>query len=195
MAQDVILMAQSEVAELRESDDPARGGSSTMPQKHNPIKSELIIAAARHNAQLLASVHQAAIQEHERATHGLQLEWLALPQMVGLCSSALNHARQLSQELSIDEAQMQRNVDASQGLMMAEAASFLLAKHMPRSEAKRIVKRAATRALETGETLVETLQQKVGAGIDWSALASEQHYLGSASAMIDRVLTEAERWS
>ncbi len=54
MAQDTILMAQSEVAELRESDDAARGGSSTMPQKSNPVQSEWIVAAARTNAGVCA---------------------------------------------------------------------------------------------------------------------------------------------
>ena len=47
MAQDILLLAQSEIAEVRESEDSTRGGSSTMPQKSNPIRSELILAAAR----------------------------------------------------------------------------------------------------------------------------------------------------
>ena len=192
MAQDVILLAQSEVGEVRESSDPARGGSSTMPQKSNPIKSELIVAAARQNAQLLASVHQAMIQEHERATHGLQLEWLALPQMVGLTSSALDHAHQLSLDLSVDEARMRRNVEASNGLMLAEAASFLLAEAMPKSEAKQTVKRAALEALATNRALTDVLKEQAPSEVDWSTLTSERNYLGMNSTVIDQVLAAAE---
>ena len=192
MAQDIILLAQSEVGEVRESDDPARGGSSTMPQKSNPIKSELIVAAARQNAQLLASVHQAMIQEHERATHGLQLEWLALPQMVGLTSSALDHAHQLSLNLSVDEARMRRNIEASNGLMLAEAASFLLAEAMPKSEAKRTVKRAALEALETNRALTYVLKKQAPSEVDWTTLTSERNYLGMNSTVIDQVLASAE---
>ena len=92
MAQDVILLAQSEVSELSESGNSTRGGSSTMPQKSNPIISELIITAARTNASLLASMHQAQVQEHERGTHGWQMEWLVLPQMFTLTAAALNRA-------------------------------------------------------------------------------------------------------
>ena len=62
MAQDIILLAQTEVGEVRESDDLARGGSSTMPQKSNPVLSELVIAAARTNAALLSAMHQALVQ-------------------------------------------------------------------------------------------------------------------------------------
>ena len=97
MAQDVILLAQSEVSELSESGDSTRGGSSTMPQKNNPITSELIITAARTNASLLASMHQAQVQEHERGTHGWQMEWLVLPQMFTLTAAALNKTLLLSQ--------------------------------------------------------------------------------------------------
>ena len=100
MAQDVILMAQTEVGEVGESAEEGRGGSSTMPQKSNPITSELIVAAARMNASLLSALHNAQIQEHERGTHGWQVEWLALPQMVTLTGGALKHAVYLAIEFA-----------------------------------------------------------------------------------------------
>ncbi len=82
MGQDIILLAQNEVGEVVESGRGDRGGSSAMPQKRNPIVSELLIAAARTNASLLSAMHNAMIQEHERATHGWQMEWLTLSQMI-----------------------------------------------------------------------------------------------------------------
>jgi len=87
MAQDIILMAQSEVGEVRESINPTRGGSSTMPQKSNPIQSELIVATARHNAGLLASMHQAPTA---LAPKGYL--WRALPQMAALTAEAVDKA-------------------------------------------------------------------------------------------------------
>jgi 3-carboxy-cis,cis-muconate cycloisomerase len=115
MTQDVILLAQTEVSELSESGDSTRGGSSTMPQKNNPITSELIITAARTNASLLASMHQAQVQEHERGTHGWQMEWLVLPQMFTLTAAALNKAVFLSQNLAVDEVRMAENIAARTG--------------------------------------------------------------------------------
>jgi 3-carboxy-cis,cis-muconate cycloisomerase len=194
LGQDVILMAQSEVGEVRESADLARGGSSTMPQKSNPIVSELIIAAHRANASLLASMHQALVQEHERATHGWQLEWLTLPQMVGLTGAALRKALFLSQNLVVNEARMRENVAASKGLMLAEALSFALAAYLGRAEAKQLTKEAGQEALAQKRHLIEVMQEKVTVPIDWPALKDEAAYLGSAQTFIDRVLAETEKF-
>jgi 3-carboxy-cis,cis-muconate cycloisomerase len=188
MAQDMILLAQSEVAEVLESDDPSRGGSSTMPQKRNPIISEVIIAAARQNANLLASMHHALIHEHERATGSWQLEWLTLPQMLQLTASALKQALFLSQNLVVDVAQMQANVTASHGLMLAEAVDLALAPIIGRTEAKRIIKEAVPVALAAKRHLVDVVRERVQTDIDWDTLRDESNYLGCADAFIDRVL-------
>ena len=188
MAQDVILLAQSEVGEVRESADPSRGGSSTMAQKSNPVISEVIVAAARTNASLLASMHQALLQEHERATHGWQMEWMALPQMFGLTAAALEKARFLSENLVVDAARMRTNVEASNGMMMAEAITFALAEHMPHSEAKRLVSAAVAVALSEGHHLVDVVQRFSTAPVDWAPLRDERNYLGATHPLIDRVL-------
>lgn len=192
MAQDVILMTHSEVGELRESADPSRGGSSTMPQKSNPVASELIVVAARANATLLANMHQALIQEHERATHGWQLEWLTLPQMIALTAAALKKAHFLSQNLVVDVARMRANVTASNGLMMAEALTFALAPvHMGRDEAKQLIKEACQVALDQKRHLLDVVQETTPLSLDWEALRDESAYLGSSDVFIDRVLSEA----
>jgi 3-carboxy-cis,cis-muconate cycloisomerase len=193
MAQDIILMAQSEVAELSESDDPARGGSSTMPQKSNPIISEMIIAAARTNASLLSAMHQALIQEHERATGGWQIEWLNLPQMVMLTAAALNKAVFLSENLVVDVAQMRRNVEVSNGLMLAEALNLALAPAMGRAEAKKLIKTACNMALAQKRHLVDVVQEQTEIVLDWQMLRDEANYLGATNIFIDRVLKEAEQ--
>jgi len=189
MAQDVILLAQSEVGELRESDDISRGGSSTMPQKDNPILSELIISAARTNASLLASMHQAQVQEHERGTHGWQMEWLVLPQMFTLTAVALNKALFLSQNLVVNEERMQENVTASNGLMLAEAVSYALAKtSMSKTDAGKLVREASQVTKQEGRHLIDVVREKVEAPVDWETLREESAYLGSTDAFIDRVL-------
>jgi 3-carboxy-cis,cis-muconate cycloisomerase len=188
MAGDIILMAQSEVGEVLESNDPARGGSSTMPQKRNPVLSESIVAAARQNATLLASLHQAQIQEHERATGSLSLEGLSLPQMLHLTASALGKAAFLSENLVVDADRMRANVEASQGMMLAEAVDLALAPLIGRSEAKRLIKEAVPDALAGGRHLVDVVRERTDAAIDWEELKDESQYLGQAGAFIDRVL-------
>jgi 3-carboxy-cis,cis-muconate cycloisomerase len=193
MAQDIILLAQSEIGEVRETADTARGGSSTMPQKNNPIISESLIAAARANANLLATMHQALVQEQERATHGWQMEWLTLPQMVGLTAVALNKALFLSQNLAVNSAQMQHNVTVSNGLMLAEALNFALAQHMSRAEAKELITLACQRALAENRHLVDVVREETAVALDWQALRDEANYLGAAQAFIDNVLEDVKR--
>lgn len=193
MAQDIILMAQSEIGEVRESADVSRGGSSTMPQKSNPVISEVIIAAARTNASLLASMHQAMIHEHERATHSWQMEWLSLPQMVGLTAAALDKACFLSDNIVINQERMQANIVASNGLMLAEAINFALADHMPRAEAKKLVSAAVQVVLAEDRHLVDVVRDMVDYPIEWENLKDERIYLGDAEEFINRVIEAAGR--
>ncbi|MGH7875873.1 MAG: 3-carboxy-cis,cis-muconate cycloisomerase [Candidatus Binatia bacterium] len=198
MAQDIILMAQTEVGEVGESGEAGRGGSSTMPQKSNPITSELIVAAARTNAALLSALHQGQIQEHERATHGWQVEWLTLPQMVSLTGGALKHALFLAKNLQVDSAAMGANIRRANDVILAEAAVFALASALPRPEAEELVKNACAAALAENKPLIEVVEQLTGDKIkpgrfDWTALANPKNYLGASNQIIDQVLQQAKK--
>lgn len=185
MARDLILLAQSEVTEVRPG---VGGGSSTMPQKSNPVACEVMVTLARQNATLVSSMHQAAIQEHERGAPGWQLEWLTLPQMAVATGAALNHAIAVIETLEVDTARMRANLDDSNGLILAEAAAFALVEHMPRSEAQALVKAACGEVARTGRPLMEILGGKTDAPVDWDAVADPANYLGSANELIDRIL-------
>ncbi len=193
MGQDIILMAQSEVAELRESADKARGGSSTMPQKANPVISEILIAAARKNTSLLASMHNAMIHEHERATHSWQLEWLSLPEMIALTAVSLNKANFLSTELVVNTDKMAETIAKSNGVMLAENINFALATHMDKTEAKALIKEAVHEVLATDTHLIDILKEKTDVAIDWDNLRDERLTFGSAHIFIDKVLTHAKQ--
>jgi 3-carboxy-cis,cis-muconate cycloisomerase len=200
MAQDIILLAQTEVDEVAESGEEGRGGSSTMPQKSNPITSELIVAAARMNASLLSAMHQALIQEQERATHGWQVEWLTLPQMVILTGGALKHALYLAKNLKVDETKMRDNIARANNVILAEAAVFALARAMPRPKAEELVKKACGIAVSEGKPLIEAVKKLAGSlvsdgAVDWQALALPENYLGEAEKIIDRVLKSTNKLS
>ncbi len=188
MAQDIILLAQTEIGEVRESDDPSRGGSSTMPQKSNPVISEAIIAAARANANLVATMHQTMIQENERASGAWQIEWLTLPRMFELTASALNNALHLSENFVVDRARMRANLAATNGLLLAEAFNLALAPYLGRAEAKAVIQSAVQTSLAEDRPFVDILRERVDAEIDWDALRDESNYLGASTTLIDRVL-------
>ncbi|GAA5515050.1 3-carboxy-cis,cis-muconate cycloisomerase [Deinococcus carri] len=190
LAQDMILLAQSEVGEVREGG--GGGGSSTMPQKQNPITSEVILAAASTNAGLLAAVARSGVQEHERGTHGWQVEWLTVPQMLGLTGAALAHTRRLLGALEVQAQRMRENVQASHGLMLAEALSFALTAVLPREEAKALIRDAVPQALAGKGHLVELVREQLGHlgdRVDWAAL-TEERTLGATAPLISRAVEQ-----
>ena len=197
MAQDIILLAQTEVGEVAESGEPEWGGSSTMPQKSNPITSELILAAARSNAALLSAMHQAQIQEHERGTHGWQVEWLTLPQMILLTGAALKHAHFLGENLQVNATVMLENIRRGHDLILAEAAVFALSGSIPRSKAEELVKEACALATAEDRPFIEVVARLAKnrhdqSGIDWPAIAEPKNYLGEANRLLASVLKKAK---
>ncbi|MCB1475624.1 MAG: 3-carboxy-cis,cis-muconate cycloisomerase [Rhodobiaceae bacterium] len=86
MAQDIVLMAQDGVGQVRLTEG---GGSSAMAHKVNPVAAEVVIALARFNATQIAGLHQAMIHEMERSGAAWALEWMILPQMAAASGAAL----------------------------------------------------------------------------------------------------------
>ena len=188
-AGDILLLCQNEVGELREG---AGGGSSTLPQKANPILSEAILSLARHVTGLSGQMQQTAFHNHERDGVAWQSEWLVLPQMIVATGAALRQSLALIDGLKVDRQRMRANIAATQGLVLAEAASCALSAAMPRPEAQALVKAACQEVMAQGGDLIAVLQEKSAAqglqGIDWAALADPANQLGAADAFIDRVL-------
>lgn len=187
---DLVLLAQSELGEVTLT---TSGGSSTLPNKANPITADVLITLARFNATQIAGIHQAALQEQERGGSGWQLEWLTLPAMAVAAGAALCRAQEAISGLKVNKARMRANIEASNGLLLAEAASFALATKMPRGEAQALVKAACARTLESGEHLCDVLARSSSVKIDWAALRDPMGHLGAADTLIDRALAVARR--
>jgi 3-carboxy-cis,cis-muconate cycloisomerase len=96
--QDVALMAQNEVGEVRLA---TGGGSSAMPHKSNPVPAEVLVTLARFNAGMLGTLHQALVHESERSGAAWTLEWMVVPQMVISSAAALSRAQSLIAGMSI----------------------------------------------------------------------------------------------
>ncbi|MGF9764069.1 3-carboxy-cis,cis-muconate cycloisomerase [Microvirga sp. 0TCS3.31] len=97
IGQDVALMAQNEVAEVRLA---TGGSSSAMPHKSNPVPAEVLVTLARFNAGLLGTLHQALVHENERSGAAWTLEWMLLPQMIVATAAGLRSARALVGSMS-----------------------------------------------------------------------------------------------
>ena len=184
-AGDVLALAQTEVGEVQIS---GSGGSSAMPQKANPVLAEALVALARHNASLIGALHQAAPHMAERDGVAWTVEWLTLPQMLRTTGAALLHSQQMAGHLQVNGARMGANVAASQGMLLAEAAAYALARHLPKAAAQDLVKAACQEAMADGNDLVTVLEQRTEAPVDWPALRDPANYLGATGPFIDAVL-------
>jgi 3-carboxy-cis,cis-muconate cycloisomerase len=193
VAYDVMLLASTEIAEVHEPFVQGRGASSTMPQKRNPISSELILAAAKAVRQHAGLMLDAMIQDLERATGPWHAEWLALPESFVLTAGALHQAKLMLDGLVVDEQRMRRNLDMTSGLIVAEAVMMGLAPQLGRNEAHDVVYAACRIVDERGGRLADVLagMPEVAGRLDRAALerlTDPANYLGVAPQMVDRVI-------
>ena len=194
IATDVMLMATTEFAELAEPFVKGRGASSTMPQKRNPISSELMLAAAKAVRQHVALMLDGMIHDLERATGPWHAEWIAIPESFILTSGALAQANFMLPGLVVDAPRMRANLDISGGLIVAEAVMMAAAPKLGRQHAHDVIydacRIAATEQLQLADALagVPEICDALG-GVE----AIRQHcdparYLGLAPQMVDRML-------
>jgi 3-carboxy-cis,cis-muconate cycloisomerase len=152
-AQEVIDLSRTEIDEVAERGGHHRGASSTMPNKRNPIASEAVVGfAALAGAQSMALL-RAMESGHERSAGEWQIEWHAVPQVAVLTASALSMAWDVAAGLEVRRESMLRNLDASRGMLVAEAYMMRLAEDLGRDRAHDLVYDAVQAAHRTGQTL------------------------------------------
>jgi len=193
IAIDIMIMASTEFAEVYEPFVKGRGASSTMPQKRNPISSELMLAAAKAVRQHAGLMVDAMIQDFERATGPWHAEWIAIPESFILTSGALHQAKFMLGGLIVDEARMKHNLGISRGLIVAEAVMMGMAPYTGRQQAHDIVYDACRTVNEQGGTLAEALAAlpDVTKHFDRAAIdrmTDPANYLGLAPQMVDRAI-------
>ncbi|MFL6839414.1 MAG: adenylosuccinate lyase family protein [Bradyrhizobium sp.] len=198
IALDIMIMASTEFAELYEPFVKGRGASSTMPQKRNPISSELMLAAAKGVRQHAGLMLDAMVQDLERATGPWHAEWMAIPESFVLAAGALHQARFALGGLIVDQSKMAENLDVSRGLIVAEAVMMGLAPQIGRQAAHDLVYDACQTANEKNTSLADALSAdpRVSSRIDRATidrLTSPKNYLGLAPDMVDRVLASSKR--
>ena len=196
-ARDVALLMQAEVSEVAEGGNEGRGGSSTMPQKHNPVGCAAVIAAYERMPGLAVTMLHSMPQEHERGLGLWQAEWETVPEAFRLTAAALNYATEIAEGLEVDGKRMMANFEALRGMGMAEAVSAMLAPKIGRSPAHELLRKATKRAKDENRHLREVLNEmpEVTAHLsktEINHLLEAQAYLGSGHRFIARVLGETD---
>lgn len=196
MARDILLLSQNEIAEVAEPGHVGRGGSSTMPHKHNPVGSALTLAAAQRTPGLISGFLSAMVQEHERAAGGWQAEWSIVSAVVQNTGLAIACMAEVAEGLTVDPERMRANIHATQGVIFAERAAILLGKKIGRDKAHKLLEEAGYRSEATNRRLNQVLAEipeiaQHLSAVELRDLENPEHYLGAAEAFRKALLASA----
>ena len=149
-ALEVRHLQRTEVGEVQEPFAAgAQKGSSAMPHKRNPWRSEQLTGLARVlRGNLQAGLENVALW-HERDMSHSSVERIVLPDSLILAYYMSRRFAAIVDGMVVDETRMRRNLDASHGLVFSEAVLLaLIERGLARDDAYRLVQRAATRTWE-----------------------------------------------
>lgn len=137
------------------------------------------------------------MQDHERSAGPWHAEWPTLPSLMLVTSGALAAIVDLAEGLEVDAARMRVNLDATQGLIMAEAVTFALADKIGKSDAHHLIEAASKKAVADKKHLRDVLSAdaKVTAHLDTKRIAGlfePMAYQGASQVLIDRLLASLD---
>jgi len=198
IARDISLQMQTEVAEVLEPAGEGRGGSSTMPQKRNPVGCAMILAAAVRVPGLTSTILSAMPQEHERGLGGWHAEWETLPEIVRLCAGALRWTVEVISGLEVDTDRMKQNLELTHGLIFAEAIAMKLAEKVGKAAAHEMLESASRKAIGEKKHVRDVLSadsavtSRIGAK-ELAEIFDPTRQLGVADEFIDRAIEAARQ--
>jgi 3-carboxy-cis,cis-muconate cycloisomerase len=190
VAVDVVLMAQTEVAEVSEGGD-SRGGSSAMPHKRNPIAAISARACARRAPGLVATLFAAMEQEHERAAGAWHSEWPTLTDLLSTVGSAASWLAESLTGLRPDVDRMAATVTSARDPELAAALAEALTPTLGRGAAHDAAAEAVRAAVASGRPLREVLAGRPD--LDARTLLASGPDVGEAGAQVDAVLADHRR--
>ncbi|HWB22504.1 MAG TPA: lyase family protein, partial [Gaiellaceae bacterium] len=134
---DIAMLEQTEVGEL--SEPTGVGGSSTMPQKRNPVGSTLANASARHVRASSVILTEGIVGAHERSIGSWQAEWGALSTALAHTGGAAAAMNEVLKDVIVHADQMRANLELTGGAVMSERLSFLIAERSDRPTARKLI--------------------------------------------------------
>ena len=193
MANEIINLQRTEIEEVEEGFQMGKVGSSTMPQKRNPMICENIYANVRlvkNNANLGL---EAMVQEHERDMSFWQTEWMYLSEMCLVFSAAIKMMSQVMDQMIVHEDNIKRNLNMTHGLIVSERVMLDLGRYIGRQNAHEVIYEDAQKAFNDGIDFLDVLlaDERVTKDVDEATLREmldPARYVGSCVQMVDDVV-------
>jgi 3-carboxy-cis,cis-muconate cycloisomerase len=195
-ALEVVLLQSTEIAEVSEPAAAGHVGSSTMPQKRNPMASEYTAAVCKLVRGLVPTMQAAMVGEHERDMAAWATEWLVVPQSFIMIDRALQQLLAIILGLEVDEARMAANLELTKGAIVAEAVMLALGRQMGREQAHQLMMSLTREAEQRGVALLTVVRERrevteILSDEELASLLDPTTYLGEAS---DLARASAERF-
>ena len=189
LATEVRHLQRTEVREVQEPFHAGQKGSSAMPHKRNPIKSEQLAGLAR----VLRGNAQAALEDvalwHERDISHSSVERVILPDSTILIDYLQQRAIALVERMTVDAERMRANLELTHGALFSQRVLLALVDTgMSRDDAYFGVQRAAQEAWDTGTPLRELLaEDPLTTALDLDAIFDYSHYVRHADEILARL--------
>jgi adenylosuccinate lyase len=188
-ATEVRHLARTEVGEVREPFGRGQKGSSSMPHKRNPIKSEQVVGLAR----LLRGNATVALEDvalwHERDISHSSVERVILPDSTILLDHMQRRVLALVEGMVVDTDRMRENLELTHGALFSQRVLLALVESgMSRDDAYRVVQRLAQQAIDSRVHLRELLAaDPAGAGLDLDAIFDFAPFVRYADEIVGRL--------
>jgi adenylosuccinate lyase len=182
-------LARTEVGEVREPFGRGQKGSSSMPHKRNPIKSEQVVGLARVlRGNALAGLEDVALW-HERDISHSSVERIILPDSTILLDHMQRRVLSLVEGMVVDADRMRENLELTRGALFSQRVLLALVESgMIRDDAYRVVQRLAQQALDTEVHMRELLaSDPAGAGLDLDAIFDYGPFVRYADEIVGRL--------
>jgi len=188
-------LQRSEIAEVAEAFDEAKQvGSSTMAHKRNPITCENVCGLARVIHGFAIPTYENVPLWHERDLTNSAAERFTIGHTCILIDDMLVKMSGVFANLAVFPENMQKNLDATKGLIMAEAVMIaLVGKDVGRQDAHEFMRRLSMKAMENNTSLEEEISgDEHISGLftpeELDALMDPKNYIGRAEEIVDTVL-------
>ncbi len=176
-------------------------GSSTMPQKRNPWRSESVSSLAKIERSLVAPALEGIVTWHERDLSQSASERFVIPESFILVDHMLDSMVRILGGLRVNERQMLENLMKFKDPMMSEAVMIALVnKGMPRLEAHKLLQQLVFDSQEKNKGFAEVLEAnpaiaKYLTKEDIKSALNPKSYLGLSGELVDAAVgkTVAER--
>lgn len=196
IAKQILLCNRPEVGEVSEPVPDDAVGSSTMPHKRNPLRSQVAVAMAHRIRARAAEMHarQSGYDERDYAT------WVGefglLPELCLAFARQARAVREVLDGLTVDASAAERNLGHYGSLVASEGVMMALASHVGKETAHRIVHEATTKTIRSNERFTSVLlaDDRVTDHLSEEEIETLTHptaYTGLAGRLVDRALASA----